>query len=71
MTAITTATIALAPSAHADVDTDFANELHAYGIYGPKDYNAWPAKITCDRLGSGRDAGAEKSAYRTSANECL
>jgi hypothetical protein len=31
MTAITTATIALAPSAHAYVDTDFANELHSYG----------------------------------------
>ena len=68
MTAITTATIALAPSAHADVDTDFANELHGFGIYGPKDYNAWPAKITCDRLGSGRDAGAEKSAEFLSHN---
>jgi hypothetical protein len=68
MTAITTATIALAPSAHADVDTDFANELHSYGIYGPKDFNAWLAKITCDRLGSGRDAGAEKSAEFLSHN---
>jgi hypothetical protein len=68
MTAITTATIALAPSAHADVDTDFANELHGFGIYGPKDYNAWLAKITCDRLGSGRDAGAEKSAEFLSHN---
>ena len=62
MTAITTATIALAPLAHADVDTDFANELHRYGVYGPKDFKAWLAKITCDRLGIGRDAGAEKSA---------
>ena len=62
MAAITTATLVLAPSAHADVDTDFANELHGYGIYGPKDYNAWLAKITCDRLGSGRDAGPQKSA---------
>jgi Protein of unknown function (DUF732) len=68
MTAITTATIALAPSAHADVDTDFANELHGYGIYGPKDYNAWLAKITCDRLGSGRDAGPQKSAEFLSHN---
>jgi hypothetical protein len=33
MTAITTATIALAPLAHADVDTDFANELHGYGVF--------------------------------------
>jgi hypothetical protein len=62
MTAITTATIALAPLAHADVDTDFANELHRYGVYGPKDFKAWLAKITRDRLGTGRDAGAEKSA---------
>jgi len=68
MTAITTATIALAPSAHAYVDTDFANELHGYGIYGPKDYNAWLAKITCDRLGSGRDAGPQKSAEFLSHN---
>ena len=68
MAAITTATIALAPSAHADVDTDFANELHGYGIYGPKDYNAWLAKITCDRLGSGRDAGPQKSAEFLSHN---
>ena len=68
MTAITTATIALAPSAHADVDTDFANELHSYGIYRPKDFNAWLAKITCDRVGSGRDAGAEKSAEFLSHN---
>ena len=68
MAAITTATLVLAPSAHADVDTDFANELHGYGIYGPRDYNAWLAKITCDRLGSGRDAGAEKSAEFLSHN---
>jgi Protein of unknown function (DUF732) len=68
MTAITTATIALAPSAHAYVDTDFANELHSYGIYRPKDFNAWLAKITCDRLGRGRDAGAGKSAEFLSHN---
>jgi hypothetical protein len=30
--AMTAATGALAPSAHADVDTDFADELHGYGI---------------------------------------
>ena len=26
--------------AHADVDTNFANQLHGYGIYGPRDYDA-------------------------------
>jgi len=44
--AMTAAAVALAPSAHADVDTDFADELHGYGIYGQRDYNAWLAKIT-------------------------
>jgi len=39
---------AVAP-ASADPDTDFANELHVYGIYGPKDYNAWIGKIECKR----------------------
>jgi Protein of unknown function (DUF732) len=68
MTAITTASVVLAPSADADVDTDFASELHGFGIYGPKDYNAWLAKITCDRLGGGRDAGADKSAEFLSHN---
>ena len=38
-----------APAA-ADPDTNFANELHTYGIYGPKDYNAWIGKIMCKRL---------------------
>ena len=68
MAVITTATIALAPLGHADVDTDFANELHGYGVYGPKDFNTWLAKITCDRLRTGRDAGAEKSADYLSHN---
>ncbi|OLP00252.1 hypothetical protein BVU76_21105, partial [Mycolicibacterium porcinum] len=35
------AAIAFAAPAHADPDTDFANELHTFGIYGQKDYNAW------------------------------
>ena len=65
---ITAATVALAAPAHADVDTDFANQLHGYGIYGPRDYNAWLAKITCDRLGTDRDATAEKSAEFLSHN---
>jgi hypothetical protein len=50
--------IALAAPAYADVDTDFANELHIYGIYGPRDYNAWLGKITCDRMGRGLDGDA-------------
>ena len=30
---MTAATIMLAAPAHADVDTDFANQLHGHGIY--------------------------------------
>jgi hypothetical protein len=51
MAAMTAAAGTLAPSAHADVDTDFANELHGYGIYGQRDYNPWLAKITCRQAG--------------------
>jgi hypothetical protein len=54
--------VAVAWPAHADPDTDFANELHTYGIYGQKDYNAWIGKITCKRLYNGVDADADKSA---------
>jgi hypothetical protein len=68
LAAISTVSIALAASAHADVDTDFANQLHGYGIYGPRDYNAWMAKITCERLGNGLDANVEKSAQFLSHN---
>jgi hypothetical protein len=32
--------VAAAP-VHADVDTGFANQLHVYGAYGPRGYNAW------------------------------
>lgn len=42
--------------ARADPDTDFGNALHTYGIYGAKDYNAWTAKIACERLARGTDA---------------
>jgi hypothetical protein len=62
------AVVMLAAPAHADVDTDFANQLHTYGIYGQRDYNAWLAKITCKRLGNGQDASAEKSAEFLSHN---
>ena len=55
LASITAAAVALAAPAHADVDTDFANQLHGYGIYGQRDYNAWLAKITCKRLGNGLD----------------
>lgn len=34
LASITAAAVALAAPAHADVDTDFANQLHGYGIYG-------------------------------------
>jgi hypothetical protein len=55
-------TIALAAPAQADPDTDFSNQLHTYGIYGPKDYNAWIGKIMCKRLRTGVDASAAESA---------
>jgi hypothetical protein len=64
----TTATIMLAVPARADVDTDFANQLHTDGIYGQRDYNAWLAKITCERLDDGLDSNAEKSAVFLSPN---
>ena len=58
LASIMTAAVALAAPAHADPDVDFANELHTYGIYGPKDYNAWIGKITCQRLYHGLDQDA-------------
>ena len=61
-TVVTAMAIALAAPAHADPDTDFANELHTYGIYGQKDYNAWIGKITCKRLFNGLDKDAYGSA---------
>ena len=59
--AIAPALVFAAP-AHADPDTDFANELHTYGIYGQKDYNAWIGKIACKRLHNGLDQDAGASA---------
>lgn len=53
---------AAAGPALADPDTDFSNELHVYGIYGPKDYNAWIGKIECKRLRTGLDANATEAA---------
>jgi uncharacterized protein DUF732 len=60
--------LAFAPPAHADVDTDFTNELHTYGIYGQKDRNAWIGKITCKRLRNGVDPDAYKSAWFVQTN---
>ena len=66
LTSIAAAAIApalvFAAPAHADPDADFASELHTYGIYGQKDYNAWIGKITCKRLYNGVDQDANKSA---------
>ena len=66
--AIAAAAVALAAPAHADRDTDFADQLHPYGIYGPRDYNAWLAKIICERLHAGVDADADESAHFVSTN---
>jgi hypothetical protein len=63
LTMVTAAMVALAAPAHADPDVDFANQLHGYGIYGPRDYNAWLGKITCERLHNGLDTTADKSAH--------
>jgi hypothetical protein len=60
--AIAAAALLGAAPAQADVDTDFTNELHTYGIYGQKDYNAWIGKITCKRLYKGLDKDANMSA---------
>ncbi len=55
--------IALATPAQADdYDYAFNTQLHTYGIYGPQDFNAWLAKISCERLQRGVDGDAYKSA---------
>ncbi|OBJ37510.1 hypothetical protein A5630_04385 [Mycolicibacterium mucogenicum] len=54
--------------AHADPDTDFAAQLHSYGIYGAKDYNAWIGKIACQRLDNGVDRDAYQSANFVAGN---
>jgi Protein of unknown function (DUF732) len=60
--------LAVSAPAHADPDTDFNNELHTYGIYGQKDFNAWIGKITCKRLRNGVDPDAYKSAWFVQTN---
>src|SRR3954453_23636296 len=54
--------LAFAAPAQADPDTDFTSELHTYGIYGQKDYNAWLGKIQCKRLSTGLDPNAYEAA---------
>ena len=57
------AAIGLAAPAQADDwDYPFNAQLHAYGIYGPQDYNAWLAKISCERISRGVDGDPYKSA---------
>lgn len=53
--------LGLAAPAAADPDIDFADQLHGFGIYGPRDYNAWLGKITCKRLYKGVDGDAYAS----------
>jgi hypothetical protein len=43
----TAATIMLAIPARADVDTDVANQLHTYGIYGQRDYSCFSKRFGC------------------------
>jgi hypothetical protein len=62
------AAVGFAAPAHADLDTDFADQLHGYAIYGPRDYNAWLGKVTCERLHDGLDDSAYKSAQFLSNN---
>ena len=62
LTLVTAAMVTPAAPAQADPDADFATQLHGYGIYGPRDYNAWLGKITCERLHNGLDTTADKSA---------
>lgn len=56
------------PAGCPTTDIDFANQLHGFGIYGPRDYNAWLGKITCERLQRGVDANARDSAVFVSHN---
>ena len=64
----TAAALAVAVPAHADPDIDFADQLHGYGIYGARDYNAWLGKITCKRLERGVDGDAYASMNFVSRN---
>lgn len=56
------AALGVSAPAHADPDTDFGRELQGYGIYGPKDYNAWIGKLVCKRTYNNVDHDAYQSA---------
>jgi len=56
------------PSYDRDPDTNFAHELHTYGIYGQKDFNAWIGKLVCKRLYNNVDHNAFDSAKFIGAN---
>lgn len=62
LSAFAAAVVVVVP-AHADPDIDFADQLHGFGIYGQRDYNAWLGKITCKRL----DRGVDPDAYASMA----
>jgi hypothetical protein len=42
-TIVAAVAIALTATAHVDVDTDFANQVHASGFLWARDYNGWLA----------------------------
>ena len=65
---IASAALAMAAPAQADPDIDFADQLHEFGIYGQRDYNAWLGKIACKRLANGVDGTAYASAEFISLN---
>jgi hypothetical protein len=65
---IASAALVTAAPAQADPDIDFAEQLHAFGIYGQRDYNAWLGKIACKRLAKGVDGTAYASAEFISLN---
>jgi hypothetical protein len=61
--------VAVAAPAHADdPDVDFNNQIQSYGIYGPRDYTPYLAKIACRRLGDGLDPDAAATASFLSHN---
>lgn len=62
------AAVIVAAPAHADPDIDFADQLHSFGIYGQRDYNAWLGKITCKRLAMDVDGDAYASAAFVARN---
>lgn len=57
-----------APASADDVDSQFNRQLQTYGIYAPKDKNAYLAKLTCHRLGTHLDGNAAESISFLSKN---